>query len=80
MKKYEHRNFKLSARRQKELRMFRRKVGAFYNGWNHANLKRRIKGLPYHRRKNIRVAVKRLQKSNYDTWYNIIMKGCEVND
>lgn len=74
MKKYNHRRYKLSAKRQKELRMFRRKVGSFYNGWNHANLKRRRNGLQYHRYKNKHIAEKRLIKATRDIWYKEIMK------
>lgn len=75
MRKYKHIRFKLSAKRQKELRIFKRHVEKFYEGWNHANLKRRRKGLPYHRNKNKHIAEKRLIKATRDIWYKEIMKG-----
>lgn len=74
MRKYKHRRLKLSAKEQKNLRMFKRKVGSFYNGWHHDNLKRRRNGLPYHRNKHKHIAEKRLIEATRDIWYKKIMK------
>lgn len=74
MRKSKHRRFKLPAKRQKELRMFIREVRALYNGWDHANLKRRRNSLPYHRRRNKCIAEKRLIKATFDIWSKEIMK------